>query len=578
MSLTAAMQIGRSALTASQLGLQVAGNNMANVATPGYSRQSARLVGIRGDGSALGQSIGRGVEVRAVQRQIDGALQARLWGGTSDEAAAGAQSRIYGQIEDTLGELGDNDLSSQLSGFFKVWSERGNATKSSGSVVEQGDRLAGFIRGLRGQLNDQRKQIDGELAAGVTRANQLLSEIADLNGSVSAAEVAGGVANTLRDQRDASISALSALLDVTVIDRGSAGVDVLSGSTPVVLGGQARGLELRREVVNGVTEVAVATITDGQELAPGSGAIGALLGTRGQAVTATIGRLDSIASQLIFEVNKLHSTGTNATGLGSTRSQVRFDPASRGLALNDPANGAMAGLPFAAVNGGFTVSVRQAGTGMVQSVRIPVDLDGVTSAGTPGTADDATAEGIRAALAGVPGLSATWGADGSLRIEAADGFDFRFEDDSAGVLGALGVNAYFTGSDGSDMGVREDLKGNPEGLMSGRMVGGQFVENGTALLVAGLQGRSLPGLLGLTVQDSWREAVQSVGADAAGARVNAEATSVVRESLESQRAAISGVSIDEESLNLLDFQRQYQGAAKLISVANEMTQTLLQLV
>src|SRR5437868_1782118 len=105
MSLTAAIQIGRTALAASQLGIQLAGNNMANAATPGYSRQIGRFVPLRGDSSVFGISIGAGVQVRSVQRQVDSALQDRLWTSGSDQAASQTQSDIYSQVESVLSEL-----------------------------------------------------------------------------------------------------------------------------------------------------------------------------------------------------------------------------------------------------------------------------------------------------------------------------------------------------------------------------------------------------------------------------------------------------------------------------------------
>ena len=71
MSLTAAMLIGRSALTASQLGIQVSGNNIANVGTPGYSRQIAYFDPVGSDTSTISGRSGRGVNVRDVRRQID---------------------------------------------------------------------------------------------------------------------------------------------------------------------------------------------------------------------------------------------------------------------------------------------------------------------------------------------------------------------------------------------------------------------------------------------------------------------------------------------------------------------------
>ncbi|GJQ31053.1 MAG: flagellar hook-associated protein 1 [Phycisphaerae bacterium] len=578
MSLSAAFNIGRSALAASQMGIQVAGNNMANAATPGYSRQVGRLVPMRGDRSIPGITIGAGVLMRSVLRQVDAGLESRLRSSASDAAYANTQSSILSQVEDALGELGENDLSSQVSAFFRAWSERANQSRSAASVVQQGEQLASFMRRLRTDLTNQRAQGDSQLAAGVDRANELLTVIADLNRQVSESEVAGNVANTLRDQRDQAIRELSELMDVTVVPRGSQGVDVLAGSTPVVLGSQARLLRVRRETVDGESRVTIVSGDNQARLAISSGVLGSLLDNRAGVIDATIARLDALGSQLIFEVNKLHSTGARSEGLSRATGTLTMSNADRSAALNDAGNTATAGLPFRAVNGGFLVHVRQAATGAVQTVRIDVDLDGLTSAGTPGTADDTSAEDIRAALAAIPGLNASFTADGRLDVRAAEGFDFSFADDSSGVLAVLGVNSYFTGTDAASIGVRADLASDSSLLTAGRIVDGQFVDNGTALEVAGLQSRALGSLGGVSLVDSWRDAVQRVGGQASAGRSMATAAGLVLESLQAQRSAVSGVSIDEEALSLMDYQRQYQAAARIIAVAEQMTQTLMEMV
>jgi flagellar hook-associated protein 1 FlgK len=578
MSLSAAIEIGRSALAASQLGIQIAGNNMANAATPGFSRQVGRFIPMRGSGSMPGMSIGGGVSVRTVQRQVDMALQGRLWGSGSDMAAAQTQQQIFSQIEDTLGELGDHDLSSQLSTFFQSWSEQGNQTPTAASVIQKGDQLAGFIKRLRNDLGDQQRQIDDQIGAGVDRANQLMVQIAGLNQAIASSEAGGAPANALRDQRDSAVGELATLMDITVVDRGQQGVDVLTGSTPIVMGSQTRGLEVRRQVVNGQTQVSIGTVADGTQLNITSGSLGALLSQRTTAVSATISKLDQLASNVIFEVNKLHSTGRNATGLTQSTGTLQIATADRTRALNDPNNQTFSGLPFHAVNGGFVVNVRDRATGTTTSVRVNVDLDGITNAGTPGTTDDTTAADIQGQLNAVPGLSASFTNDGKLQINAAQGFDFSFSDDSSGALAVLGVNAYFTGEDARDIGIRTDLKNDPTLLTTGRDINGQFVENGTSLAIAGLQDAPIAALGGQTLQGLWRGAVQNVGANAAAATTAAQAAAVVFNSLDAQRAAISGVSIDEESINLMDYQRQYQAASKIISVADQLTQELMQLV
>jgi len=579
MSLSAALQIGRSALSASQLGIQVAGNNMANAATAGYSRQRVEIESIRGDQSIPGGGAGRGVRVSNIRRQVDGALQTRLTGAGSDAAAAQTQRQILEQVETALGELGDNDLSNELAGFFKVWSERANQTKASGSVVQQGDRLARFVQTMRNDLTQQRSQIDDQIDASVANANDLLDGIARLNRAISISEGSGAPANTLRDQREQAVEELAKLMDVSVVDRGLGGIDVLVGSAPVVLGDRAKRLDVERTSGPGGTQVSVRTTGEqGQALAIESGALGALLLNRGGAVDATIRRLDTLATAVIFEVNKLHSTGTNASGMVNASGTVTFTTGDRALALNDPANAATSALPFTAVNGGFMVQVRERSTGAMHSVRINVDLDGVNAAGVAGTEDDTSAEDIRSSLDAIAGVNATFSADGKLSINAADGFDFSFAEDSSGVLAVLGVNSYFTGTSGSDIAVRSDLLTDSSKLACGRMLNGAFVENANSLEMARLQERGTASLGGASLGDHWRETSQMVSGAAASAMTNEQARSLVRDSLASQRDALSGVNIDEESIGLMDYQRQYQAAARVISTVDQMTQSLLSLL
>ncbi len=578
MGLTSAFQIGQSALHASQIAIQVAGNNLANAATPGYSRQVALLSPARGDQSTPGVSIGTGVRVGAVRRQVSDALQARLWSGVAAESGAARQYQVLSQLESSLNELSGQDLSSELSAFFGVWSERANLTKSSAVVVQQGERLAQFMQRVRADIVNQRRQIDDQIASMVQRTDSLLTELAGLNSSISIAEGAGGgKANSLRDQRDILITELSQYVDLTAVEQASGNVDILIGSTPVLLAGRSRGVELRRETIDGELSVTVRLRDDGQALPIRNGEIGALLASRDATIQDTIGRLDNLASQLIFEVNRLHSTGTNAAGLTTTIGTRTLPAADRTLALNDPENKTLSAMPFRATNGGFLLRVKQSTTGAEQEVFVKVDLDGRTSSGLPGFADDTSADDIRAAINAVDGVSATFTADGKLSITADAGFEFSFGDDTSGALALLGVNSYFQGTDASDIGVRSVLKSDATLLMTGRREGGTFIENGTALGVVALQERSLQALGNQSITSNWIDSVQRVGVATQTSNIAAQSSALVRQSLETQRSSISGVSIDEESIDLMTYQRQYQGAARFISIVDELTQILISL-
>lgn len=579
MSLNSALNIGRSALTASQIGISVSGNNLANASTPGYSRQLTYFSPASGQYMGNGVTIGRGVVTDAVRRQVDNALQSRLFNSLSTEAASQHRANVYSSVEAAIGELSDNDISSGLSSFFNTWSERANLTKSSAAVIQEGDRLSALLRRQRTSLTQLRDQLDNQIGSAVTQADALLTQVAGLNVQVASAEATGSEASTLRDQRDQAISELAKLMDISVVDNGPQGLSVLVGSEPVVVSGNSRGLSMSRETdTKGNVALIVRTKDRPTEIHPAEGQLGAMLATRTEAVDDATRSIDTMASQLIFQVNKLHSTGANATGLSTATGTLKVDVNDRTRPLNDPANVSFGRLPFAATNGGFTVTIRQPNSDQTQTVRINVDLDGITAAGLPGTTDDTSMEDIRAALDGINGLSASFTSDGKLKIDADAGVTFSFSDDSSSALAVMGVNAYFSGSDATDIGVRPDLLTTPESLTVGRMVNGVFVENATALQMSDLLETSANELDGRSISTFWRDKVGAIGTRSAGAAADAQASSDVRSSLENQRAAVSGVSMDEESLNLMAFQRQYQGAARLISVADEMFQTLFNLV
>lgn len=577
MGLTSSLTIGRSALSAAQVAIQVTGNNFANASTPGYSRQIVDLTPAAE--ARQGRFVlGRGVDIGGIRRQVDTALQARLWSATSNDAAASMNSSLLSQLEATINELSDNDLSSEFARFFQSWSELANSPNREGAralVVQQGKTLAGAIRALRSDLAGMRGQVDTQLGANVLQADNLLTQVADLNVQIVNAETGSATANGLRDQRDQLVAQLSELMDVSTIEQPNGALDVLVGSTPVVLNGVSRGIELRRVTEGGSTSVSVRVKADGTELSVKSGAVGGLLAQRGQAVNEVIDRLDKVSSQLIFQVNRIHSSGYSQTPITSVTGTRVMPAADAARALNDPANSVMGALPFKPVNGGFNVTMTNVQTGQTQTVRINVDLDGINSSGAQGFQDDTSVNSLAAELANIPNLSASVNADGTLSIDAGSGYTVAFSEDSSGVLAALGVNTYFTGQDASDIDIRQALVDSPGLLSTGKLVGGQPSDNGAALDIVGLRDAANSELGGESLSGSWRGAVQKIGADAGAAQTRAAAAGTVRESLEAQRQAVSGVSLDEEAINLLNYQRMYQGAARFITAVDELTQTLL---
>ncbi|HSG64548.1 MAG TPA: flagellar hook-associated protein FlgK, partial [Gammaproteobacteria bacterium] len=338
MSLTSSINIARSALTTSQLGLQVSSMNMANAANPAYTRQIAMLQAIRGRVSDPYQ-IGQGVAVNEVRRQIDEALQRRLWAGTAAENSSAQQYGVLSQLETILNEGTEFDMSTQLSSFFNTWTEATTLLDSEASIRNQGEAISSFIRNMRSDLTTQRRQIEDQIDAQVLRANGILDEIASINQTITESEIGESQASGLRDQRDALVTELSQLMDVSVHESNSGSYDIYSGSTPIVQGARNRGVEISRVTDdNGQLSVRVEVIADSTPLPVSGGSIGGLLASRDGAIDATIEKLDTLASQLIFQVNRLHSTGINEDWLTSSSATLQIPSADRTLALNDPNN------------------------------------------------------------------------------------------------------------------------------------------------------------------------------------------------------------------------------------------------
>jgi flagellar hook-associated protein 1 FlgK len=191
------------------------------------------------------------------------------------------------------------------------------------------------------------------------------------------------------------------------------------------------------------------------------------------------------------------------------------------------------------------------------------------------TSLDQLAARISAAFPGGTG-TATSTPDGTLRIDASGGYEVSFSDDSSGVLAALGINAFFAGSSGVDLAINRAIVDDPRLLAAGQ--GHVPGSNAAALAIAGLEQLGIDSLGGRSIRGFWQSATTDLAVRTQAANTKAESAALVRESLDAQIQATSGVSLDEESINMLSYQRQFQAAARYIATIDETLQTLLTIV
>jgi len=578
MGLTSALSIGRTALAAYQAALQVAGQNIANVATPGYTRTSADLSAISGPGLRVGQ-LGNGVQITGIRRNISEALQTRLRTAVSDLGSSAAEKSTMGRLESVLDPLGTSNLGSLLSEFFgaigdlqntpentatrgivintamtlvgRIRDMRGDLTR--GIVINTAMTLVGRIRDMRGDLIAIRADLNTEIVNAVDRADELATAIASLNQQVTLAEAgSGGPASSLRDRRDQLLSELSELFNTTVREQPTGAVNVYIGNEALVQFGESFGINAvpRFKINNGPVE-------------PTSGIVEGLITSRDVHNQSQFSRLDSLAAGLINEVNKVHSGGKGLVGYDTLTGLTGVLDSTVALSMADN------GLAFVPQTGSFFIDLRDNGSGTIVRTQINIDLDGIG----PDTTLDSLAADINANVANI---TATVLASGKLQLTAANGYTFSFGDDTSGALAALGINTFFSGKDSLDIGVNSLITGNNALLAAGTSDLPGDGSNATALV--GVQDLAVASLGGVSLNDYYTATMATLAVSASAVNSADQAAQVIFDSLTVQRESISGVNLDEEAVALISFQRAYEGVARYMRVVDDMMQTLLTLV
>src|SRR5580658_86751 len=184
MSLIGALDAGSTALAAQQATIQVVGNNIANAANPNYDEETANLTETPSTQFSAGVSIGTGVDLTSVQRQVDDALNERLRSSMSDNSSATTSQTWLTQVESAFNALSGQDVGSQMNTFLSDWSNLANDPTDTGQrqvVLQDGQNLATGFQSLQGQLNDLQSNISSQLAGQTSVANNLAQQIASLN-------------------------------------------------------------------------------------------------------------------------------------------------------------------------------------------------------------------------------------------------------------------------------------------------------------------------------------------------------------------------------------------------------------
>ncbi len=453
--------IGSNALATFQRALSVTGQNIANVSTPGYSRQEITLSESLPENGRPGQ-IGTGVTATEIRRSVDSFVEQQLLSSNERVGQFGASHKALSQIQLVFNDANDQGIAAGLNEFFKAWQDVATnpADLTARTVLlTKADGLTKLLNQAEAQLSAQRTSLDGQVQSGITDVNALASKIADLNSQIKLTEISGQQANDLRDQRGRFLNDLAGLVEISSIEDATGQVTVFVGI------GQVLVAEKTAYRLTGVA---------------------------------------NIANNGLLDVRYDGGTGPN-TDITSAISGGRLK------GLIDARDTTAAGLQTS-LNTLTAQLVSQVNT----QHRLGYGLDGST------TQDFFTASGTTA---------------GTISMALTDRQKIAASSTAAGVPG----------------------------------------NNVNALALSNLQTASVAGLGNTTFQGYYSAMAGSFGGTLQGATRDLQGQEILHDQLLAHRAEVSGVSMDEELINLLKYQRAFEAASKLITTSDEMLQTILTL-
>lgn len=310
-------------LYAQRRGLDVAGQNIANANTEGYTRQRVAMQSQVGSISpalwSTTDGVGTGVGVSDVQRLRDDYLENRGRTEHANSAYLTSQSSAYSSIEDTFGEPADTALQGQLGQMWNTWSDVANNPKDKAArsaLLEQSATVADGLNSAHNSLATQFSQNRTQLSAYVDDVNTTATTVAQLNDSIVKANATGITVNELEDRRDLAVMHLSELTGATASKRQNGAMDVFVGNSTLVSEFTTRNLE-----VSGATRLDDQNTTgmtlrwaDTKTAVQAGGTMGAIADTMTTIIPQISAALDEVANKLATTVNTAHAAGYSADG------------------------------------------------------------------------------------------------------------------------------------------------------------------------------------------------------------------------------------------------------------------------
>jgi flagellar hook-associated protein 1 len=619
-----AFGISISALQAFQQAIAVTSNNVANASTPGYDEESIELTAAapQSDG-VLG--IGAGVNVAGISRAYSQAETNQLNTSQSSLGSLNAIQNYTNQIDNLFGTTAGG-LTTALQNYYSGWSNVANdptSTAARQALLGDAQSLAASFQSSSTQLNTMNADVNTRITADVQQINSLGQSIATLNNQIVAATGTGQTPNTLLDQRDQLVSNLSQLVGVSTTTDSDGGLNVFIGNgEPLVLQGVTTTLTTVPDQFNASQLQVSTSALNGTSISSSitSGDLGGLLSARTQVIDPTLNQLGQIATAFSQSANVQQASGLDLSGQPGANLFSVGTPQATPSSLNTDATTASVSIAntgaltadnyvLAYRGGAYTLTdattganVALTGAGTVGSPLTAAGLSIVLSA-TPAAGDQfliqptaqaaatisvALTDPSKLAAAGAIATSAADTNAGTATIASGTVLDpanpgllaattIKFLSPTTYSVNGAGSFAYTSGADITLNGWQTAISGAPAAgdVFTVQSNAGGTGDNSNATAGANQQTEGV--LDGGTVSVSGAASALVTGFGAQAAQINTAQTAQTAVNTQAQQAvqSTSGVNLDEEAADLLQWQQAYQASAQVLTVANSLFTTLI---
>ncbi len=543
MALSAIFDIAKTGVLTYQKALQVVSHNIANASTEGYTRQDVIFTNIASGLSSTAGIAGRGVRIEDIRRLYDSFLEQQIKTESSNLSYWDVTYNGLLKLENIFNEASEVALSNTINEFFNAWQELSQnpaGTTERDLLIDKAQYLTKRITADYRSLMNERNELYVDSQNLVNQINSYLDKINELNEKIAASPGA----LDMKDQRDILVKQLNDIVQINYFEDNVGRYTILLGGMPLIDAGRVyhlnvgldnnQNLKFNVETASGLVDV-TSRIQGGK--------LKANIDLRDDVIPDYMNKLNMFVFDLTEAINAQHRQGY---GLDGSTGNNFFNP----LYELNVTGGSIGNYIFKISNTNQNTYhqyiVQYDGTNWTVIDNSTIPPTSITPSVTTLT------DGYRLSFNGldltINNTSSTFDFTFQIRPNTALYFDVAIEDTQR--IAAAGQDPT-----GPNSGVMDNE--NARAIYS--LLNSQIIGNSTPI-------------------DYYRGIVSEIGVFSNSAKVQKTFQESLVQELQNRRQDLSGISLDEEAINLVKYQKMYEASARVIRVADELLTTLFDMV